>query len=230
MPLRILITLNQVQESLASGVLLDYPVRCSRCNAAPADYYESHNLRLRIGRKRPGLYRQAYRINQPYRLQIRICETCYRADFTTNIEEMEKDATPQGKLARLYRRVYTIGGAVACLGLFLMTNFIHPDSNLGNLKMYWPYIVGAGGFIIIAAWLHQRYRMSQVRDELEAAGVSLESRLRADVHTPVLDDDQDPRGIPLEIGFRNDAWAEECAAHYNFTTEGYTPGIKIGDE
>lgn len=82
----------------------------------PAEFYETHLLRLRIGAKKPGLYRQSFRINQPYRLRIRICQTCYQADFVTDVENLEHDQTSSGRLARIYARLYTLGAIIACAG------------------------------------------------------------------------------------------------------------------
>ncbi len=230
MPLKVSIPLDCVQAALSSSLVLDHPQRCSRCGAVPADLYETHSLRLRIGRKRPGLYRQTYRVNQSYNLKIRVCETCYRSDFVTSIEDQEKDDTATGRMARLYNRAYTIGGVIACTGMLLMTNIVSPGSALGGVKTYWPYLVGAGGFIILAAWLHQRYRMRRMIEELEAAGITIESRPRARVRTPVLDDENDSKAVALEISIHDETWAAECAAHYDLRTEVSTTGFYQGEE
>lgn len=229
MPHKIMVTLNQVQLALKGGLVLDHPQRCSRCGAAPADNYETHRLRLRIGPKRRGLYGQTYRVNQPYRLKIRVCHTCYRADFATSIEELEKDDTSEGRLARFYGRGYTIGGVIACAGMLLMTSIIPPDSVLGPVKAYWPYFVGFGGTVIFAVWLLQRQRTRKLIDELASAGVSLDSRPRAEVRTPVLDDESDPSAVVLEISMRDEAWAAECASHYHLETAEFTPGVLQGE-
>lgn len=229
MPLKIMVPLERVQQALNSGLVLAYPKRCSRCGAVPAEDYETHSLRLRIGRKRPGLYRQTYKVDRPYRLKIRVCQTCYRTDFATSVEEMEKDDTSAGRLARIYSRLYTVGGVVACAGMLLMTRFIPADSALGGVKAYWPYIVGLGGAIILAVWLHQRYRTRKLIEELESAGVSLDARPRAKIYTPVPEDKSDPSAIVLEINLHDDDWAAECAAYYHFQTAEYTPGVFQGE-
>ncbi len=230
MPLKMVVPLNRVQLALAGGLVLDHPQRCSRCGAVPAAHYESHSLRLRIGQKRPGLYRQRYRLNQAYRLRIRICEICYRTDFVTSIEELEKDDTRLGRLARTYARAFSIGGVIAGFGLLLMTNLIPADSALGGVKLNWPFITGAGGAIILMAWLHQRDRMRRILEELEAAGTTPASRPRAEVRTPVLDNDNDPQAVTLEVTMRDEAWLVESAAHYNFPIEEFNPVIKEGEE
>lgn len=230
MPLKIIVPLNRVQQAVNSDLVLDHPQRCSRCGAIPAERFENHNLALRIGRKRRGLYRQRYRVSQPYRLKLRLCETCYRIDFVTSMEELEKDNTAQGRLARLYHRVYTFGAIIAGAGLLLMTSLIPENSVLGGIKLYWPYIIGIGGFIIMAVWLHQRSSMRKAMEELESHGIALESRPRAEVRTPVLDDENDPLAVPLEIHIHDETWAAECAAYFNLETIEYTPGVFKGEE
>lgn len=225
MPLKILVPLNRVQQALKTGLVLDYPHRCSRCGAVPAEHYETHRLNLRIGQKRAGLYRQTYRVSQPYRLKIKVCEACYRTDFVTSIEELEKDNTGAGRLARLYNASFTVGGAIACVGLLLMTNIIQSESALGSVKAYWPYIVGSGGFIILAAWMHQRYSIRKELESLESAGIIPAERPRAEARTPVLDNENDPLAVPLEISLKDEAWAAECAEYYHYDTVNYIPGV-----
>ena len=78
MAAKIEVPLSSVQEALGGFLVLDHPQRCSRCGAQPAEYYETHKLRLRIGANRPGLYRQPYRVSRVYPLRVRVCEPCYR--------------------------------------------------------------------------------------------------------------------------------------------------------
>ena len=219
MALRIDVPLQSVQQAVGGYLVLDRPPRCSRCGARPAEHYETHKLRLRIGANRPGLYRQTYKVNRLYHLRIRVCETCYQADFAVCPEEFEKDATMLGRLARLHARLFTAGAIIACAGLLFMTNLIPATSTLGSVKPYWPYITAPGGLLIIGTWLHQRSRQRRILESLEKAGVDPAQRPRADVRTPVLDNEDDPTAIPLQIMFRDGEWAAECAAMYNWKTE-----------
>lgn len=230
MPLKILVPLDRVQQALVDGLVLDYPQRCSRCGSLPAEYYENHTLRLRIAPKKSGPYHQSYQVNQRYRLRIRVCETCYRIDFTSNPEDFEKDNTPLGKLARIYSRLFTIGTVIAAIGLLLMTDLIPRSSNLGEVKGYWPYITGPSMLLILAVWFHQRVRQKKIVDALTASGIDIENRPRAEIRTPILEDGKDPLAIPLEISIHDEQWAVECAAHYNWSTERYTKSVKQGEE
>lgn len=219
MALKLLVPLERVQQVLGDFLVLDHPARCSRCDTVPAEFYETHKIRLRIGAKRPGLYRQGYRVNRQYYLRIRVCENCYQADFAAHPEEFERDDTSLGRLARTYDRLYMIGSLIAAVGILLMTNLVSSQSFLGPVKPYWPYITGPGMLIALGAWLHQRRRGSRILDGLDAAGLNAQQNPRARVLTPVLEQEDDPRAIPLEIILKNEEWAAECAVRYNLSIE-----------
>lgn len=217
MPAKLRVPLEQVQAAVGGFLVLDHPTRCSRCGAQPAAEYETHKLRLRIGAKKPGLYRQTYQYSRVYHLRIRVCSTCYQADFAASPEEFEKDQTSLGRLARLYARLYTIGAIIAAVGLLLMTNLVTAASSLGAFKPYWPYITGPGMLLIFATWFHHRVRSRRILDALEATGFDPDLHPRASVSTPVLENDSDAQAVPLEITLNDTDWAAECAARYNWS-------------
>ncbi len=83
--------------------------------------------------------------------------------------------------------------------------------------------------LILAVWFHQRVRQKKIIESLTASGIDIENRPRAEIRTPILEDEKDSRAIPLEISICDEQWAFECAAHYNWSTERYTKGVK-GEE
>lgn len=218
MALRIDIPLADIPQKAGAFLTLDHPPRCSRCGAQPAEHFETHKLRLRIGPKRLGLYGQSFRINRKYFLRLKVCENCYKADFALTPEEFEQDNTALGRLARLHSRVFTIGALIACAGLLLMTDLVNAATALGGIKLYWPYITGAGGVLILGAWLHQRTRQRMILEALEKNGIDHSRHPRSEVRTPVLEDENDPGAIPLQIRLVDEAWAAECAGRYNWVT------------
>lgn len=218
MALRIDIPLSSVPQKQGAFLVLDHPPRCSRCGAQPAQRYETHKLRLRIGAKRPGLYRQTYKLSRVYYLRLRVCEDCYQADFATSSEEFEKDDTALGRLARVHSRLFTLGALIACAGLLLVTSLVPATSALGGIKPYYPYITGVGGALILGAWLHQRARQRRILESLEKKGIDPARHPRAEVRTPVLDNGEDPNAIPLQIRLMDEDWAAACAARYNWAT------------
>jgi hypothetical protein len=213
---RIDIPLADIPQTPDASLVLDHPARCSRCGVQPADHYETHKLRLRISPQKRNLYGQRFKINRKYYLRLRVCENCYQADFAVVPEEFEKDDTALGRLARLHSRVYTVGALIACAGLLLMTDLVSATSVPGNIKLYWPYITGAGGVLILGTWLHQRTRQRRVLEALEEKGINPAQHPRTEVRTPVLEDENDPNAIPLQIRLTDETWAAECAARYNW--------------
>lgn len=218
MPLRIDIPLANIPRKSGGFLVLDHPARCSRCGAQPAEHFETHKLRLRIGPKKRSLYGQSFKINRTYYLRLRLCENCYQADFSFVPEEFEKDDSALGRLARLHSRVYTVGALIACAGLLLMTSLVPEASALGGAKLYWPYITGAGGMLILGTWLHQRTRQRRILESLEKKGFDPVQHPRTEVRTPVLEDENDPNAVPLQIRLIDEKWAAECAERYNWAT------------
>lgn len=222
MAIKIEVPLSSVQEALGGFLVLDHPARCSRCGTLRAEHYETHKLRLRIGANKPGLYRQTYKVSRVYYLRLRVCESCYKSDFAVYPEEFEKDDTALGSLARLHSRLYTTGTIIACAGLLFMTSLIPTDSVLGSIKPYWPFITAPGGLIILGVWLHQRSHQRRILESLEKAGIDPTRHPRTEVRTPVLDNEDDPGAIPLQIKMKDEEWAAECATRYNWKVE-YEP-------
>jgi len=216
MPLKLRVPLEQVQAAVGGFLVLDHPPRCSRCGAQPATDHETHKLRLRIGAKKPGLYRQTYEYSRVYYLRVRVCQRCYQADFAANPEEFEKDNTSLGRLSRIYARLYTIGAIIAAAGLLLMTNLVPATSGLVAIKTCWPFITGPGMLLVFGAWFHHRLRSRRILETLAPTGYDPTLHPRARVSTKVLENDRDPQAIPLEISISDAEWAAECAAQYNW--------------
>ncbi len=230
MPVKILIPFKHVQDAIGGALVLDHPQRCSRCGNAPAEFFETHRLRLRAGRKRPGLYKAKFVLDKKYTLKIRVCESCYQSDYLTDPETFDRDSTPLGRNARMYFIGSMIGALVAAVGLLMFTNLL-PDLGLSaNLKSYWRIPAVAGLLIIGIFWLLQKQQQKKVREWLAARSFDPNLSRRADARIIVVDSANDPGAIPLEIGFENELWAEECAKHNHWAVQTYTTSRPSGDE
>lgn len=230
MPFKILVPLKDVQTALNSSLVLDHPPRCSRCGAATAEYFETHRLRLRAGQKPGGYYRPKYRLDKSYLLKVRVCSDCYQADFLTAPEELKADGTPLGRKSRFHSLLLAFGGVIAALGVLLLTPLTPAVGILITLKAFWQLITLAGLVVVLAAWLVQRNQQKKVNAEFAARGITIENRARTEVRTPVLADAGDPASIPLEIGFKDETWARECAQHYQWSIEPYNANLGKGEE
>ena len=230
MPVKILVPFKTVSEVAGSTLVINHPNRCSICGNESANYFETHRLPLRAGRKRPGLYRAKYQINKKYRLKIKVCETCYQAGYLTDPDAFDHDPTPLGRLARLISTGYMIGAIIAAAGLLFLSGLL-PDAGLsGEFEKYWKFLAGIGLLIIVGMWLLQKQRQNKIRTELLAKGLNLQKPYRADIFTPVVETIDDPKAVALTIGFANDQWAQDCAKHFGWESQPYEPGEKRGIE
>ena len=230
MPDIILVPLKDLQPSLGGSFTLDHPQRCSRCGAVPAEFFETHELRLRAGQKRGGYYRPRFELNKPYLLKIRICRDCYESDYLITPETMKRDATPAGRKARGYALLTTIGGTAAALGVLLVTPLVPAVSFLATLKTWWQAIVLLGLLFVFAAWFIQRQQQKHLQAELTAHGVTPAGRARAEVRTPILPANPDAAAIPLEINIADPEWAKECADQHHWKIESRLAEFKRGEE
>lgn len=229
MPDIILVPLKDLPPSPGGSLVLDHPQRCSRCGAATAEFFETHELRLRAGQKRGGYYRPRFELNKPYQLKISVCRDCYESDYLITPETMKRDATPIGRKARTYALLTTIGGTAAALGVLLLTPLVPAVSFLATLKAWWQAIVLLGLLFIFAAWFIQRQQQKRLQAELSAHGVTPEDRTRADVRTPILRANPDEEAIPLEINITDPAWAKECADQHHWIIESRPEERKRGE-
>lgn len=230
MPVKILVPFKSVSEVAGSTLVINHPNRCSICGNETADYFETHHLQLRAGRKRPGLYRAKFQIIKKYQLKIKVCETCYQAGYLTDPDAFDHDPTPLGTLARLISAGYMIGAVIAAVGLLLLSGLL-PDMGLsGDYEKYWKFLAGIGLLIILGMWLLQRQRQNKIRAELLSRGLSLKKPFRADVFTPVVETVDDPQATALTIGFTDDQWAQDCAKHFGWASQSYETGEKRGIE
>lgn len=230
MPVKILVPFKTVQDAVGGTLILDHPERCSRCGNTPAEFFATHRLKLRAGRKRPGLYRPRFALDKKYTVKIRVCESCYQSDFLTDPESFDRDPTPLGRQARMNFFGYMIGALVAAVGLLLLTNILPDLGVTADLKKYWriPAIVGL--LIIGVFWLLQKQQQKKVREWLAARNFDPTQSRRADARIIVVDSIDDPAAIPLEIGFENEQWAEDCAKRNRWAIETYTTSKPSGDE
>jgi hypothetical protein len=208
MAVKIMVPASAIRES---QVLLDVPLRCSRCDRAPADYFENHRLKFRAGYTNTHLLGKRYANSHDYTLKLRVCETCYQTDYLTAPETLDRDVTPLGRIARLHTTARMLGSLFAAAGFLLLTPIIPGTPALLPIKALWQIPVALGVVTLMLAWLSQRAQQGKVTKALHESGQWLTPVPRAEVRTPILPDAQDGSAIALEIKLENEAWALESA-------------------
>ena len=219
MAIKIMVPGSAIHNLAEGDLVLNFPPRCSRCGATPANQFETHRLKFRAGYNTTHLYGKKYKVSKNYNLKIRICESCYHANYLSHPETMDRDATALGRSARIHSVLWLIGGMTAGLGLLLLTPLVPQVSFLGTLKSYWHLVTAGGVFVLLVAWLIQKNMQRKVFANLTEAKYDFDHLQRAEARTPILENADSNNGIALEIGLDNEEWGRECAEHAGWHSE-----------
>jgi hypothetical protein len=219
MAVKIMVPASAILENKEKTLVLDTPLRCSRCNRTPADFFESHRLKFRAGYTKTHLLGKKYAASREYTLKLRVCETCYQTDYLTAPETLDRDNTPLGRTAKRHSTAWMLGGLAAAVGFLLLTPIVPDTPALVVIKRLWQIPVVLGVLILLFTWLSQHAQQARVSKALHEAGQILQVVFRAEVRTPILADAQDGSVIALEIKLENELWAEECAGAKHWQAE-----------
>lgn len=222
MPFKIVIPASAILAQKDSTLRLDYPVRCSRCDQTPAEFSESHRLKLRAGLKHNPLPGRRYKMERNYQLRIRVCERCYRMNYLQAPETLSTDANRLGRLSRVQNFLRMLGGVIAGLALLFLTPFVPATAAFLPIKTHWWIPMAAGVGLILLGLASQVSMQMKLRRQLEAADQFNPALERAEVRTPLYADPSDENQVALEVRLDNEAWAKECAAHYHYHLEEFS--------
>jgi hypothetical protein len=219
MPVQILIPASEVKYRQGSALVLENDGRCSRCNQTPAEFFEVHRLHYRVGFKHNHLYGKKYRISKDYLLKISVCETCFQSDYLTHPDLLDRGTSPLAKIAHLHSIAWTIGGLLAACGFLLLTPIIPAKGILNTIKQMWQVPVIMGVIVLFLTWLSQKKYQSKVLHQIENENPGFRPLARAEVHTYVLRNEDDPSATAMEVILKNELWAEACAKKYQWKCE-----------
>jgi hypothetical protein len=200
-------------------IRLDHPLTCSRCNRAPAEFYETHRLKMRAGLRHNPLPGKRYKLEHGFKLKLRLCSRCHHLDYLQAPETLEGDSNPLGQLARIQNFLRMVGGLTAGLGFILLTPLLPATENFAAMKAAWWIPMAAGVALILLALVSQKAAQSKVYRALETAGELDVKLARAEVRTPLFSDPDDLEQVALEVKLNNEEWARECAAFHHWQVE-----------
>ncbi|MCX6056439.1 MAG: hypothetical protein NTZ74_16310 [Chloroflexi bacterium] len=226
MSTKIMIPAGIIHGLKKTPLVLDFPMRCSRCDVEPAEYLETHRLKFRVGYQKTHLYGKKYHLTSNYLLKIRVCESCYLSDYLTHPETLDRDETPQGRIARIHTTSWTLGSLLSAAGFLLLTPIIPEIPAFQLIKTLWQIPVILGVLTLLLTWLSQRKQQILVLKKLEKYEKDLKTYARAEVRTPILSDINDMDAIAVEIRLDNDRWATETADFHLWSAEAFTPTIE----
>lgn len=216
MPVKILVPANTIKELKKNTFTLENAQRCSRCNCSPAPFFEAHKAYYRIGKLPNRLYGKKYRFSKSFTLKIGICETCYKTDYLTHPDKLDRNGSSLAKISGFHSTTWTIGVLLAAFGFILLTPIVPEIGILTTLKQSWQIPVGVGVIVLLLTWLSQRKYQNKVEKELETSIPGFVKHPRAAITTLVLEDETDLSIPALEIRFENEDWVEELAEMHHW--------------
>lgn len=219
MPLKMMVPAREIMALTENRLTLDAVQRCSRCDRAQANFFETHRLKLNIGFRSTHLLGKKFAYSKKYLLQLRVCEVCYQSDYLTNPEALKDDNTPLGRISRWQSTAWMIGGLLSGVGFLMLTPIIPELPDLQVIKAAWRVPVIAGVLVLFTAWIMQRRQQGIVLARLENNEPGWQPHPRAVIENTIVSDLDHLDEIALGIMLENMKWAEESAAHYHWKTE-----------
>lgn len=219
MSLKIVMPARAILESQDGVVRFDHPLTCSRCNRVPAEFFETHRLRIRAGLRHNPLPGKRYSLEHSFKIKLRLCSRCYHLDYLQAPETLEGDATTLGQLARMQNFLRMAGGLTAAVGLILLTPLLPATENFTAIRASWWIPMTAGVALILLALVSQRTAQRKVQRALDTIGELDAKLVRAEVRTPLFATPEDLEQVALEVKLENEDWARECAALHNWQVE-----------
>ncbi len=219
MPLKIMVPARELMELPQDSLDLETINRCSRCDRAPAEFFESHRLKFNIGHRSTHLLGKKFSFSKKYVLKIRVCESCYQSDFLTHPEALKDDKTPLGSVAKAQSLVWMVGSLLAGAGFLLLTPIVPDVPELQAIKAAWRLPVIAGVLVLLLAWLYQRKQQGIVLSQLEKNTSNFQPHPRAAIESRIVTSSNHLDEIALRITFENEAWAAETAEYFHWKTE-----------
>ena len=211
MSVKIRIPASEIAALKKEGLVLENGKRCSRCNGSPACHFEMHRLKYLVGLKKNRISGNKYQVSKSYRLKLAICETCYQSDFLSTPDLLDLDGSPLSKIMQFHNTTRTLGGLLAALGFLLLTPFVPDTDFLTPLKQIWQLPVVIGVIVLLLSWLSQRKFHNRVLAEFEKKYPGIDSHPRAEITTRVLEIEEVPSAVAVEINMANETWAVEVA-------------------
>jgi len=192
-------------------LIVNPPSRCSHCNSEPAEFFETHTVKLKTNRIPRRTVGRKYRNVRQLLVRLPLCQACYLNDFLIEPDSYTHDATPQGSEARRTSLLSSIAGFVAAFSLLLITPFIPAVGVLTFAKSYWYILMAAGLVILGVAYVFQQRYRKIVSSELAKIRPEGSKFPRALVWANAVRREPLSTTEMIEIQLENEDWANECA-------------------
>ena len=219
MPLKIVIPASVILQQKDGILRLEHPLTCSRCGNTPADYFESHRLKLRAGLEAQPPAWQALQTG----LQLHSQDPSVRALLPVEFPRSPRNAYRRFKhtgqtfpvaesLAHIRRDHCRTGVTPAHPVCPCHRRICHSESAMVDSHEC------RGG--ARASWLVQPGDRPDESPPRPGSYRQLTSRSPAPgCRIPLYAAPEDLNQVALEIRVENERWAQECAVYYHFHIE-----------
>ena len=193
-------------------------VRCSRCDASPAAYFETHYVKYEAGMVNNRRITKNFRTSARVNLRLPLCESCYQKNFTEDPDSCRNDKNLFARIARWRKLGVNIGSVFAGAAFILLMKVVPLPENIPWLKFLWMILVLIAMIIYAITFglmeLKNRHLLGQLREK--KFDFSLK---RAEVFAVRQMEDPEPDDVAVTVAVRNDAWAYECAGQYDWSCD-----------
>ena len=228
MSTRILIPVNAILGLKSSSLDLVKPARCSRCDAKPADFFETHPLKYQAGMIRSHQFNKKFATTIRFKLRLPLCADCYQANFLEDPVSLAQDRNPLGKIAHLRSLGLTTGSLFAGIAFILLMQVIPLPAVVASIKYFWLYWVGVAALIFGITLGLAQIKNQDIKTSLSAKNYNFK-HLRAITLAKIQIEKSESTNIAVILTLENDIWAKECAYNYGWKTENKEPQIEKGE-
>jgi len=207
---KIEIPLKAIRNLPSASLDLSTPNRCSRCNAVPAPYFETHPLKYQGGFIRTQIIRKVFHCSITFKLRLPLCEKCYQNNFVEAPETMTGDSGPLAVAARLRSTGILIGSLIACVGFILLMKVIPLPAILANITYLWLYPIALAALILEIIFILSSLKNRQIVNMLKKDNYDIQLH-RAIVFAKTQYNKPAEEDTAVVIETKNDGWAMECA-------------------
>lgn len=218
MTTKILIPAKAIIENRSATLDLAPPARCSRCNAQPANFFETHPLRYKAGMIRYSSINRKYRTNIAFRLRLPLCETCYQVNFLENPDSVDQDKTPLGEIAKWRSIGIKIAALIACFAFILLMKFIPLPAAVSSITYLWLYLIGLSSVLFAIVFGLTHIKNQNIKKRLASANFNVKLH-RAIAYEAIQGEDAQPDNPAVFVTLENNAWAKDCADIYGWNFE-----------
>lgn len=209
------IPVKTISELKSDALELTVPARCSRCNKAPAPFFETHPLRFRAGMSRRNTLRRKFSSDVTFRLRLPLCADCYTRNFIEAPETLTRDGGKLGNMARLRSAGIVTASLIACTAFILLMNVLPMPAPLAAVPNLWLYPMGASALVFMLTLGLTALKNRSLKMALQAVKYDIKLH-RAYVIAATLPDTPEPSEIAVFVEMENGGWVKETADNHGW--------------